>query len=225
MRVDRETTLAQFKRNTERHQLTINHDDGIYRHLSFRRTDKDGYTSYCYGFDIVTWPGWLAYTGDMGSFVFQRLPDMLEFFRRAPERLYQIDFRYWAEKCDAADKNDGLKEFDPEAFKREITEQRRKLIVKHGRDMDAGERAQMWEELGDVRDAAGDSEHTAITAVQDWNFYVSGKRVRIDTDDFPTCKRHTLRFLWCCYALAWGIQQYDIAKDAAKAAVAAHLNV
>lgn len=21
--------------------------------------------------------------------------------------------------------------------------------------------------------------------------------------------RYTLRFLWCCYAIAWGINQYD----------------
>ena len=27
-------------------------------------------------FDIVTWPGYLCYSGDMGCFVFTRLPDM-----------------------------------------------------------------------------------------------------------------------------------------------------
>jgi hypothetical protein len=26
---------------------------------------------------------------------------------------------------------------------------------------------------------------------------------------FPRCEVYSRRFLWCCYALRWGINQYD----------------
>jgi hypothetical protein len=33
------------------------------------------------GFDVVTWPGHLSISGDMGCFVFTRVDDMFTFFR------------------------------------------------------------------------------------------------------------------------------------------------
>lgn len=66
----------QFKRDVQEHALTILRDDGLYRHLRFKRPG----TMTCY-FDLVTWPGHLAYVGDMGDYVFTRVEDMLTFFR------------------------------------------------------------------------------------------------------------------------------------------------
>lgn len=206
----------QFLKDVAKHELRILQDSGLYRHLRFRQPGTG-----CYGFDIVTWPGWLAYSGDMGSFMFTRLDDMLQFFRKEPRNgdlFGGIDLRYWAEKCTAADKCDGITEFDPPAFKREITRQRRELLVKHGRKLSADERADLWEDLGDVKDAAAEDQHEAISAVRNFVFIPcrpNAQHIGLDTSDFPSCKRYTQRFLWCCCALAWAVAKYDGAKVSA----------
>jgi len=72
-------------------------------------------------FDLLTWPGYLCYTGDMGTYVFRRLHDMFQFFRRGEsigERC--IDIRYWAEKLEAIDRVDGVREWTPEKFREEV---------------------------------------------------------------------------------------------------------
>jgi hypothetical protein len=61
------------------------------------------------GFDIVTWPGSLCYTGDMGDFLFQRTADMIAFMRGAC-----MSYSYAAEKCVAHDGR--LKEFSEARF-------------------------------------------------------------------------------------------------------------
>jgi hypothetical protein len=69
-------TQEQFLKEVSTHQFTVLHESGLYRHLRFKRPGTG-----IMHFDIVTWPGYLAYSGDMGCFVFQRLDDMLEFFK------------------------------------------------------------------------------------------------------------------------------------------------
>lgn len=205
----------RFAKDTASHQMQVLHDDGVYRHLRFQKPGDS-----CYRFDLITWPGYLCYTGDMGTFVFTRVHDMLAFFRtkRRADGAFSIDHRYWAEKCEGQDKADGLREFDPEAFKREITRQRRRLFVGYARHMTADMRRDFWSELEVVKNSANDGEHATISAVQDWSFetqkpsiyHWSGKEhICLDTCDFPSCKQYTMRFLWCCQALAWGVEQYD----------------
>lgn len=210
---------ARFTKDTANHQLQVLHDDGVCRHLRLKAPG-----TMCMHFDLVTWPGYLCYTGDMGTFVFTRVFDMLEFFRksRRADGTFSIDHGYWAEKCEGQDKGDGLREFDPQAFKREITEQRRRLFVNYAEFMDADMRRDFWDELEEVKRSANDGEHATYAAVQDWGFEINkpsrwghgNERIHIDTDDFPSCKQYTMRFLWCCQALAWGVEQYDQHKAA-----------
>ena len=67
----------RFKKDTAEHQMTVLRDDGLYRHLRFRKPGTG-----IYGFDIVTWPGYLAISGDMGASMFTRLEDMIQFSAR-----------------------------------------------------------------------------------------------------------------------------------------------
>lgn len=85
-------TREQFLEDVKDHRLTIIKDDGLYRHLRFKQPG----TSNMF-FDIVTWPGYLAYTGDMGSFVFTRIEDMLGFFRSKRGEL-GINTGYWGRR-------------------------------------------------------------------------------------------------------------------------------
>lgn len=94
-------TYASFKKQTKGHELHVLHEDGLYRHL---RVQAPG--TRMWGWDITTWPGHLATSGDISAgYVFSREPDMLEFFAHAgvSQNYYSdgapcIDVRYWAEK-------------------------------------------------------------------------------------------------------------------------------
>lgn len=217
------TTKEQFTKDVTDHVLEIIRDDGVNRHI---RVQEPG--TMCMHIDLITWPGYLCYTGDMGTYVFSRITDMFEFFRKGKSYhekdsvLDHIDRRYWAEKLQAVDRSDGVLKFDVEMFKREITNQRRKLLVKHGRGMSKDMREDLWESLQEVMDAADEGEHSAITEVRDWYYAVQPRNtsgcadrfhIRLDTDEFPSCKTYTHRFLWCCYALRWATDLYDKAKN------------
>lgn len=209
-------TKEQFLKEVTNHRLTILREDGVYRHLRF---SKPGTT--CMSFDIITWPGYLCYCGDMGTFVFRRLHDMLEFFRpsesAAKDPFRWIYWRHWHEKLEGADRGSGAIEFDPDAFRREITVQRRKLFSSHGRDLSKHQREELWGDLGELRDKADDGESRAMCSAHDWEHSIwergSIKKVlRLDTREFPECKRWTHRFEWCCFALRWAVMTYDAAK-------------
>src|SRR3954466_1726422 len=76
---------------TRPHEVTVLHDDGLYRHLRFRSPDHSAYW-----FDLITVPGCLIFRGDGDSFVFSRTEDMFGFFRSSREG--SINPTYWSEK-------------------------------------------------------------------------------------------------------------------------------
>ena len=102
-------TEAQFLKDVSDHQLELLRDDGLYRHLRFA---KPG--SIMMSFELVTWPGYLCFCGDMRDFLFTRIPDMFNFFRSsrqdriAGETLY-INTGYWGGKCVAVVAADGIR--------------------------------------------------------------------------------------------------------------------
>ncbi|HRD65697.1 MAG TPA: hypothetical protein PKY50_06030 [Candidatus Competibacter sp.] len=165
-------------------------------------------------FDLLTWPGYLCYTGDMGTYVFRRLHDMFQFFRRGEsigERC--IDIRYWAEKLEAIDRVDGVREWTPEKFREEV----RDFCAQHVDDEWPTERkAELWKAIDEqVCSAASLGEHHAWVAL-----------CAFDHDGFQfqdwesDCKAWTHRFLWCCHALEWAIATYDRAKQPTQEAAA-----
>ena len=94
-------TEERFLSDIANHQMTVIRDDVVGRHIRFRRP-----STICYGFDLITWPGHLCITGDLGTYVFQRLVDMFEFFRadpfyadRHPKQQLFINAGYWARSC------------------------------------------------------------------------------------------------------------------------------
>ena len=208
---DHKEELKQFERQVANHQLTIIRDEGIYRHLRFKNPD----TTNQY-FDIVTWPGTLCYNGDMGTYVFSRLTDMFEFFRGGQDK-YQISYGYWAEKLQAIDKPTGVSEFSPRLFKENIKDRFDSWAesLRDGDDNGESERliASVWQQVEDevltyaddygneyaAQQAAYDFSHSACTNLfQDFYEY--------------DCTEYTYQFLWCCWALRWGIALYDDAK-------------
>lgn len=103
-------SIERFSKDTATHEMTVLRDDGVYRHLRFK---GPGSSAYC--FDLVTWTGHLAITGDMGANMFCRLDDMFEFFRT--DRLHgghTINPGYWSEKLQCAGERDGAEVLDGE---------------------------------------------------------------------------------------------------------------
>lgn len=216
--------VEQFLKDVATHRLEILRDDGLYRHLRFRRVEADGYVTGCMGFDIVTWPGWLAYSGDMGAFMFTRLPDMLQFFRKEPREgrtiFDGIDRRYWAEKCEAEGaRGDGIQEFSWEKFVADVKDYHDQAcqvdaveeddpdFIRDAAKDQKKHRDEVWSELESELNSMEQDEARAYQILRDFSH--DGFRF----DDWERdSKVYTQRFNWCCCALAWAISKYDEAK-------------
>lgn len=203
---------SRFLGDVSEHEMIIFKDDGVHRHIRFKKPGTG-----CMHFDLITWPGYLCYTGDMGTYVFSRLNDMFEFFRTDREymRLREgqtlaINPGYWGEKLQALDSSDGLKKWSEEKFKKRAQEDFDGWI--DGSDFTDEQKEAAREQFAeDVIDQIGwcgketayrnmiDFEFNGETPFQDW--------WEVDTDE------DSVRFIWCCYALAWGIAKYDAAKE------------
>lgn len=85
-------TEERFKKDTENHVITVLHDDNGYMHVSFKKPGSSAYAVW-----LMIWPGYLTIVGDMGSAVYSRITDMVEFFHAK-----DINVHYWTEKLQSA---------------------------------------------------------------------------------------------------------------------------
>ena len=216
------TTEQKFLSDVAEHQMTVIRDDGLHRHIRFKRPG-----TMCMHFDLITWPGYLCYTGDMGTYVFRRLDDMFEFFRtdrmgRRSGHALAINRSYWAEKIEAADRCDGVKKFSEERFNRAVLEHLISWLRDHRDDTTRDERRDLWDAvMFEVLGADGDSGgYRKQVAAHDFSHKVNDLVGEFYFRDFweRTVDDWTYRYVWCCYALAWGIQRYDDSKTTAQAA-------
>lgn len=194
-------TEAQFLSDVATHQMTIVQDDGVYRHLQFRRPERSGYW-----FNIITWPGALCINGDCGTYVFTRLNDMFEFFRNdRPDRkdLY-INKGYWGEKLISVCPQGEYKEFSEDLFDKYILEQARE----HCEDWPRCKKKEFMAAVNDeVLGAGCDGSDNAYRTAMDFEFEGSNP-----FRDFweVSCSEYTWHYVWCCYAIAWAVKQYDV---------------
>jgi len=201
-------TKDSFLKDVSLHRMKIINDNGIYRHIKF----SSG--SFNQWFEIVTWPGGLCYTGDMGTYVFSRVEDMFTFFRRDKVK---INPQYWSEKCLSESRfGEGIRQFSRDNFEDAIRSEFRNFIEYErekipGR-IDAiafGKRMRsIWQEINDQLFGC-ENEYEAMDAA--YTFDENGFRM----DDFweHTITEYTYHFIWCLYAIVWGIQQYDLIKE------------
>uniref|UniRef100_A0A6M3XGZ5 Uncharacterized protein n=1 Tax=viral metagenome TaxID=1070528 RepID=A0A6M3XGZ5_9ZZZZ len=188
-----ECTQEIFLEDVKNHVMHIVAKQGVNRHIRFRKVGMGHMW-----FDVITWSDHLCITGDMGTYVFCRIPDMFEFFRRdaeLPDSLY-INLQYWSEKCIAIDHHNGVEVYSPEKFEKRIKERM---------DEEGVSESVRLEVEDTVLFHANDGEYAAMQAAlefehEDFQFY-----------DFweVNLKEFSYHFVWCCYAIAWAIQQYD----------------
>jgi hypothetical protein len=198
-------TNESFLKDVESHSLTILKDDGVYRHIKMRNPNS----SEMY-YEIITYPNFLVYSGDMGCFVFSRIEDMFNFFRMKGDE-FGINPGYWGEKLEAVDRMDGASEWSQESFEEAVYETLNNWIeYAVDSEYDADFIEEQKDKVEHLIDESREHECHAVAAMNNWSTDKDG----VDFSDFweSGTTRATSRYIWCCYAIVWAIRQYDEAK-------------
>lgn len=204
-----EDIAERFARETAKHQMTVLHEDGLYRHVRFA---EPGHSFYW--FDLVTWPGNLVFRGDGMSYAFAREKDMFEFFNFDRGR---INPGYWSEKLTSH--RECVAVYSQEKFERLVKEAFVEA-VRYG-DAPRGLGKAVRAEILDAEEIGW--EDGAYQVLRDFRFF-KNPADRWDwrkTPDFEfrdtwewNLRDYDWWFLWACHGIAWGIGQYDAAKSA-----------
>lgn len=189
----------RFAADTRDHQLTVLHDEGVYRHIQLRQLGDS--------FAVTTWPHHLAVTGDRGDWVFSRrsAADMLNLF------VCGVTPYSWAHRVVAGE----VWEFSAGWFEDWVAEQiaagmaeDRRLQELMAREGTAGT-LHDWDDIrqGITNAVLADATdmHTALEAITDWNelsgpntgFYF--ELTELDTRDWEDV---TDGFVWACFGIA-----------------------
>lgn len=199
-------TESRFLNDVADLQMAVLRDDGLFRHVQFKNPK-----SFQYRFDLITWPGRLCIDGDMGTYVFSRIADMFEFFRTKPDdaKGIFINLGYWAEKVLAQDKNGGIMKYSAD-----VAEAR---VIDHLSDLEQCGRTISDELRSAIQDEVIaeflNGEHEAHRALSEFEW--EGKQFFHDTWEW-NLREYDYSYTWCCYAISWGIRQYDELKLAVK---------
>jgi hypothetical protein len=242
----------RFERDTAEHEMTVLHDDGLYRHVRFQ---KPGTGFYYY--DLVTWPGRLVVCGDCEDYMFSRLSDMFEFFA-GKRQASGINPSYWSQKLCGDRGRDIARRYSEDVFRARVIEwfeDTSGLSAETGRVRAWEARLEMrclrargfsrrWrrrklrrlEGEMPLRDALALSRALQAEVLDgDWEHdttHEDGARAALNAFEFPN--RDGLRyaaprgltidswewdlrdfdgwFLWCCWAIVRGIEQYRAAR-------------
>lgn len=200
-----ETPVADlFRENMASYELTVLRDDKTYRHLRFMPPGTGlGW------FDLITWPGRLAFTRDPSQeLIFARLDDMFAFFRGTT-----VNLSYWAEKLTTSGP---VREYSVAEFRRHVLDY-----------LDEWSKEQPLQRAGKVRAAVQadilddpeivDEMH-ARRLVADFTWYQdpgdiskSGIYPDFTFDDAWEwdLTEWTYWYEWACHAIQWAITQYD----------------
>lgn len=175
------------------HEMTVLHDDGLYRHLRFKSPDRGSYW-----FDLITWPGCLTVRGDLDtSYTFACATNMFGFFRGNSHK-GSINPYYWAQKLDAG--TGSVKTYSEELFKQIVVEQLAEFA----------ERDPMLALTAKAEILADEDiyhEDGARSLLSEWE----RRGVFSDTWEWDL-RDFDWSFLWACHAIVWGIAQYDQAR-------------
>jgi hypothetical protein len=175
------------------HAITVRHSHGFYRHWRCQKPD-----SWNMGFDIVTWPGSLCYSGDMGDYLFQRTEDMVPFMRSVC-----MSYVYAAEKCVAGITREWSEERFREVLAERLKEGSEFTVYRHGKR----ETASVEEAVAEIeREYANyETRYDAEKAMYESGLWDGG--------DMPSCEDYTYRFLWCLHAIHWFCEKVWEAKS------------
>lgn len=214
----------RFLRDIAEHKMEVVLNNGVHRHLSFR---KPG--SSCYSFSIVTWPGYLAISGDMGANIFSRTFDMLEFFRSSGDRHdFNINPHYWQEKLQCA--REEAKTFSRDLLNEEVKRTLEQYFEDYV-DSSDDDYAENLEKMNSFKAAVirhiDDSiEYDDVSHAYSVfnNFLTEDLDLPFELEDAPdffkefnfgedisstSWMEFTHHYIWHCFAIAYAVAEYD----------------
>jgi hypothetical protein len=216
----------RFLKDVEGHTITLAMADPLpSRYIVVRNPKESGYW-----WKIVTYPGGLLITGDMGTYCFERENDMFGWwpadYRGHPS------YSYIAEKCVAADKGGtGVKRFNEAKAKHLIDELEREHREEYG------PQAAEDEDDEPIEDRTNPDFLQMIVSIREWfdsdEFHESDTlfyqaieranqrlwnertgestrdydRFHIDLCEFGSPNDYSFHFLWCVHAVRWTIDR------------------
>ena len=180
--------------NNRDYKMEVIHDSGIHRHLKFTDNGKwDGH------FFITTWPDHLCISGDMGTFVFSRIHDMVNFFSGE-----YINPEYWEEKVQSQSRfGDGCKQFVFDNFHSKVKEELTELTSEEY-DEETIEKAQ---DFLNQLESIEEDEYGSVEFMRS-----------LDISELDTCEWHiyfdefTFHYLFACYAINFACNTYLASK-------------
>jgi len=175
------------------------HDQGLYRHLRFDSADVNASN-----FEIMTWENHLSITGEAGSFVFAAKKDMFAFFRRVDGGI-TVNPSYCSDKLISIDQNIKFRHFDPQKFIDQVTLQ---FILWSDQNNDLAEVTikAVWDDIQTkVIAAVAEGQAQAYQAVKDFQHDAFQFEELLEVNTYT----YNAKYLWCLFAICWGIQQYD----------------
>ena len=175
-----------FEKDTESHTRLIESNDGVNRSILYSNNG-----SSVYHYIITTWRNHLAFSGDMGCFVFchSSIKDMMTFFNHD-----KVNIGYWASKV-VAGKH---KQYCHDMFLDNAAD----LIVCEQEEPDKW--AKVREEVSDRCDGNEYHSFADLSALSVYDFFGEGEHLdftREDFSEFGSCDEPTYHFLWACEAI------------------------
>jgi len=199
----KENLHENFLSDVKDFKYTILAEDGVNRHIRFKKDD-----SLCYWFDLITWEGHLCITGDVGTYVFSRITDMFNFFNDdnindhyKKSKVLKINPHYWGEKLQAISKQGGYEQFSEELLKENIDEAFSVWAEDKSQDVIDEMRYKVDEEIISL---ISDDEREAYDSVYSFEHY---DEVFPDFFEYNN-NEFTRSYIWCLYAIVWGIIKY-----------------
>lgn len=203
MYVGRSAIREKFNADVEHHELSILHDEGLYRHLEFCQPS----TSNC-SFQLLTAPGMLCVSQGRGTYLFSRLEDMFRFFDSPAGKINPF---YWSEKVVAQDVHYPIRMYSEARFKQVVWQDFEDR--KYSFDPPDQERLRAYLTENILQDQDIYCEIGARRALRGVRFSVSRPHQATAVFDYSESrdwdfKDYSPSFLWSLEAIVWGIDRY-----------------
>lgn len=193
----------QFAAETSDHEMTVLHDDGLYRHIRFGKPGTE-----LWSFSLITWPHHLAIAGDVGAgWTFSAREDMIDFF--GSRRSNGVNLAYWWEKLPASQRT-AARAFSEDRLFRMATDE----ITGWG--MATRDWAEAVEQLRFLWEHEGGHEQAYRDIVEGFTWtpsitnseVISGTPMRIQDSDEWDAEDFDHHYQLACHAIAYGAGRY-----------------
>lgn len=206
----------QFAREVAEHRMSVLRDEGGYRHLRFARPGWGSHSAW----DLITVPGTLLIKGDYGDYVLRPWKvdtdqDAFDYIRQS--RLGGLpDIDAWADKVTSG--RDTIYRYDQQLLVEYVQAAVQEALERDQDGRLAGlAEAVEWHILEELTGQEQVDHHL----VETFRYWADPEDEADEVEpDFcvPTYNRARFRqydhgFVWCCLAIAWGVDTYDRAAE------------